>query len=256
MASRTFFNRCHRSATCWASGCGLGGRLGVGRRTVAADQLDAGMGLEPRPDGRGVAVRQEIDDVARLEVDDDGAVALPLAPGPVVDADESRGPRGSSPRLLDATQQRIGAGRHGDLLRQPRSGFTTQGRADGEVSLGESRGRASMLGGEAIERLDEDAARASRPGAEESADSHLETDTMSEDRFLGETASVAAMDPPSLVAADGTGCVGVRRRDTESQSVVIEVGPDQATADRERAEAGTGARSASKRDGTRESTRK
>ena len=28
-------------------GRGLGGRLGVGRRTVAADQFDAGMGREP-----------------------------------------------------------------------------------------------------------------------------------------------------------------------------------------------------------------
>src|SRR5512135_1041386 len=69
----------------------LGGGLRVGRRTVAADQLDAGVGLEPGPDGRSVTIGQEIDDVARLEVDDDGAVALPFAPGPVVDADESWG---------------------------------------------------------------------------------------------------------------------------------------------------------------------
>ena len=55
---------------------------------------------------------------------------------------------------------------------------------------------------------------------------------MTENRFLGEMAIVAAMHPPSLVAADGTGCVRVRRRDTESQSVVVEVGADQATADR------------------------
>ena len=99
------------------------------------------------------------------------------------------------------------------------------------MSLGEPRGRAGMLGGEAIERLDEDAARAFRLGTEESADGHLETDLMTEDRFLGEAASVAAMNPPSLVAADGTGCVGVGRRDPESQGDAIEVGPDQATAD-------------------------
>ena len=99
------------------------------------------------------------------------------------------------------------------------------------MSLGESRGRASMPGGEAIERLGEDAARASRPGTEESADRHQETDTMSEHRFLGKTACVAAMHPPSLVAADGTGCVGIRRRDPESQNLVIEVGADQTTAD-------------------------
>jgi hypothetical protein len=190
------------------------------------------MSLEPGPDGRRIAVRQEIDDVVGLEVDDDGAVALPFAPGPVVDADEFRGTTRLSACLLDATQQRIRAGRHGGLLRQSRSGFTAQGRADGEVSLGETLGRASMFGGEAIERLGEDAARASRPRAEESPDSHQETDTMTEDRFLGEMAIVVAMHTPSLVAADGTGCVRVRRRDAQSQSVVVEVGTDQATADR------------------------
>ena len=153
------------------------------------------MSLEPRPDGRGVAVRQEIDDVVGLEVDDDGAVALSFAPGPVVDADEFRGTGGSSAGLLDATQQRIGAGRHGGLPRQSGSGFTTQGRADGEVSLGETHGRASMFGGEAIERLGEDAARASRPRAEESPDRHLETDTMTENRFLGEMASRSGYAP-------------------------------------------------------------
>jgi hypothetical protein len=58
-----------------------------------------------------------------------------------------------------------------------------------------------------------------------------EIDTMTENRFLGEMAVVAAMHPPSLVAADGTGSVRVRRRDTESQSVIVDVGTDQATAD-------------------------
>ena len=55
---------------------------------------------------------------------------------------------------------------------------------------------------------------------------------MTENRFLGKMAIVAAMHPPSLVAADRTGYVRVRRRDTESQRVVVEVGTDQATADR------------------------
>lgn len=50
------------------------------------------MSLEPRLDGRGVTIGQEVDDVVRLEVDDEGAVVLSFGPGPVVDADESWGP--------------------------------------------------------------------------------------------------------------------------------------------------------------------
>src|SRR5947209_7511490 len=71
-------------------GRSLGGRPGVGRRTVATDQLDPGMGFEPGLDGRGVAIGQEVDDLTRVEVDHDSPVALPLAPGPVVDADAPR----------------------------------------------------------------------------------------------------------------------------------------------------------------------
>jgi hypothetical protein len=88
-----------------------------------------------------------------------------------------------------------------------------------------------MFGSEAIERLGEDAARASRSRAKEPPDSHPKADTMTENRFLREGAIVAAMHPPSLVAAGGTGYVWGRRRDTENQSVVVEVGTDQATAD-------------------------
>src|SRR4051812_15630431 len=89
-----------------------------------------------------------------------------------------------------------------------------------------------MPGREGAERLGEDATRTFRIGTEESADSHLETNLVPKGGFLGETASVAAVDPPGLVSADGTGCFGVGRGDSESQVKAIEVGADQATADR------------------------
>ena len=210
---------------------GLGGRLRVGRRTIAADQFDAGMGREPDLDSRGVAVGEKVDDFARLEVDDDGAVALPLAPGPVVDADESRGLRRSSLRSFDATKQGIGTDRHGELLRHPGTGLTAEGRADGKVGPGESRGRACISCGETMERLDEDSTRALRRGTEESTDGHPESDPVPEGRFLGEAASVAAMDSPGLLPAGGTGCIRGRGGDPEGQSGAIEISPDQATAD-------------------------
>ena len=94
----------------------------------------------------------------------------------------------------------------------------------------EPRGRAGMPGREPVERLHEDATRAALFGAEESADRHAETDLMSEDRLLGETAGVTAVDPPGLVAAGRAGCPGIRGRDPQGQGVAIEVGPDQATA--------------------------
>ena len=78
---------------------------------------------------------------------------------------------------------------------------------------------------------------------------------MTEDRFLGELAVVTAMHPPSVVAADGTGCVRLCRRDTESQIVVGEVGrgPDDCRSE-SLAQAQTGATSASRRDETSKPT--
>src|SRR5262245_48028279 len=99
------------------------------------------------------------------------------------------------------------------------------------MSPGESGRRARMPGREAVERLAEDATWASRTGTEESADGHPETNTTSENRFVGEAARVAAVHPPTLVAAGRTGCVGIRRGDPQSQGNAIEVGPDEATTD-------------------------
>ena len=209
----------------------FGGGLGVGRRAVAADQLDAGMGLEPRLDGRGVAVGQEVDDLAGLEVDDDGAVALSLAPGPVVDADEPRAPEGRSPRLLDATEQVSGLVGMAVFFAslapasppraEPMARWVRASRSVVRACLAAkpSSGSTKMRRGHC------------RPGAEESADGHPETDLVPEDRLLGERARVAAMDSPGLVSAGGTGCVGVSGRDAEGQGGAIEVGADQATAD-------------------------
>jgi hypothetical protein len=47
-------------------GCGGVGRLGVGARTVAADDLDFGMGREPWGEGGGVALGQQVQDLVGL----------------------------------------------------------------------------------------------------------------------------------------------------------------------------------------------
>src|SRR5207248_7585 len=118
----------------------------------------------------------------------------------------------------------------GELLRQPGPGLAAQGQADGELGPGESVGRARMPGREAVERLAEDAARASRFGADESADGHQETNLPPEDGFLGEGAGVSAMDSPGLVSTGGTGGVRSGRGDAEGQGGAVEFGTDQATA--------------------------
>src|SRR4051812_50183643 len=97
------------------------------------------------------------------------------------------------------------------------------------MGLGESRGRASVPGGESVERLDEDAARASRVGAEETSEVHLERDPVSEGGFLGEVSCVSAVDTLALAPTGGAGRVGGGGRDTGREGRALKNGPGQAT---------------------------
>jgi hypothetical protein len=89
-----------------------------------------------------------------------------------------------------------------------------------------------MPGGEAAERLHEDLARARRVVAEESSEVHLEPDSASEGRFLSKVTRVAAVNRLALIPAGGTGRAGVSGRDAEGEGHAIEIGPDQAAANR------------------------
>jgi hypothetical protein len=65
--------------------------VGVSTGAVTRDDVDAGMVAQPSPNRLRLAVGQNIDGTVALQIDDDRAVALSLAPSPVVDADDARG---------------------------------------------------------------------------------------------------------------------------------------------------------------------
>ena len=54
-------------------------RFGVSTGAVTRDDIDAGMVAQPSPDRLRLAVRQDIDGAVALEIDDERAVALPIA---------------------------------------------------------------------------------------------------------------------------------------------------------------------------------
>src|SRR4051795_8277172 len=79
----------------------LAGSLGAG--PIAHDDLDRRMVLEPRGQGLGRAVGQQVDAAPALEITEDRAVALAFAPGPVIDAEDTR--RERRIEIADAAQQ-------------------------------------------------------------------------------------------------------------------------------------------------------
>ena len=148
-------------------GRALPGAVGVGAGAVTGDHLDARVALEPAGQGRGRAVGQEVDDAVPLKVAEDGAVALPTPPRPVVDTEHAhlrRGDRCGAGRSHEA-QERVAADRHGQLLGQARSGLAAQRQADARLRLAQARGPARLGPRHPGQGLGEDHSRARGVGA-------------------------------------------------------------------------------------------
>ncbi|GAA3791858.1 hypothetical protein GCM10023083_29230 [Streptomyces phyllanthi] len=111
-------------------GCGGVGRLGVGARAVAADNLDSGMGREPRGEGGGVALGQQVEDLVGLGVDHDRSVDVTASEREVVHADGAGLRRGRVGQVHHPAQQRGAAGRDTHDLGETGTGPAGQGQPD------------------------------------------------------------------------------------------------------------------------------
>jgi hypothetical protein len=60
--------------------------IGISPGAVTSDDLNAGVGIKPGGQSVGFAIRQQVNGASAFEVNDDRAVALPLALGPVIHA--------------------------------------------------------------------------------------------------------------------------------------------------------------------------
>jgi hypothetical protein len=83
----------------------LAGSIGVGAGPIADDDLDRWMVLEPRGQGLGRAIGQQVDPAPALEITEDRAVVAALAPSPVIDPEHTRRERRLEIGLADAAQQ-------------------------------------------------------------------------------------------------------------------------------------------------------
>jgi len=102
------------------------------------------MPAQPRGEGVGLTVGQQVDNPVSFQVDQDGAVTMATAPRPVVDRQHAR--RRSSVGAVvgsaDHPQQRVGAGRHGQPLGQPRSSFAAKCEAEMTLQTAQPPGPA------------------------------------------------------------------------------------------------------------------
>ena len=92
--------------------CASGGSVGIGAGAVADNGRDTGMLHQPRRQSVGTAVRQQVDNPSALEIAQDRAVVMALAPCPIIHAEHPD--RWDRPGITgtDTVQQRRAADRH------------------------------------------------------------------------------------------------------------------------------------------------
>jgi hypothetical protein len=182
-----------------------GGTVGIGPGAVSHDDGRAGVRRQPRRQGVGAAVGQQVDDAPALQVDQDGAVALALAPGPVVHAQHAH--RGNRHGVADAhtREQRRPADRHAHRGGEARAGIAAQGQAEAPVHRAQPVGLARPGLGDARQRFGEGPARAGGCGAPESTNPDEQKRRAAEAGDVAEAAPVGAVDPPGRDGARRTG---------------------------------------------------
>ena len=97
----------------------FGDCLAIAAAAIPAHDFDAGTLGKPGGDRASLPVRQEIDDLARLEITQDRPVTLALAPSEVVDADNLHAGRRWRRAPAQDAQQRVGADRHAQPIGKP-----------------------------------------------------------------------------------------------------------------------------------------
>jgi hypothetical protein len=95
--------------------------FGVEPTTIAADNLDTGVRLQPLRDRWGRAIGEQINHVMALEITDNRPKASPSPPGPFIESNHPWGRKGGQGHAVDEAQDCSNAPRHAQRMRQPRT---------------------------------------------------------------------------------------------------------------------------------------
>jgi hypothetical protein len=178
---------------------------GILGRAVTGDGANAATAPEPVGERRGAPVRQQVDHPPPLEIDQDGPVALALAPGPIIDADDARGRPVRQGQSAHEAQHRRAARRHAQAAQQARPGRATQGHANPTLRVGQAVCPPRPRRNEAGEPLDEGPPRAGGIAAVQAPDRQFQADLAAEARQISGAARAAAVDggtgPPAIRTA-------------------------------------------------------
>ncbi len=193
--------------------------LGVGPAAIAADDLDAGVLDQPRGEGRGAAVGQEVDWSATLEVHQDRAVRLAAPHRPIVHAEDARRRSGGQRGGVDGPQERVGACHQTEGGEQARTGFAAEGEGDRGEDGGEAGGAPRVGRDHRRHALGKGPPRAGRRPAIEAPELEVQADREPLPGEIGEPPTLAAVQVSGGHAAIGAAGRVAARDDDDGDRV-------------------------------------
>ena len=154
------------------------------------------MGLQPSCKAVRLAVGQQVNDGMVFQVDEDRAVALAAAPGPVVDPEHARCRAGRRRRATTDEAEQGGAA-HGraDPFSQARAGLAAERQADVVLQAAQAHRPLCICPGNSGHAFSEDAMLAARSSAAQPAHLHLDLHTAALPGQVRQPAGVAAVPP-------------------------------------------------------------
>ena len=179
--------------------------FGIDPAAVAADDLGTRMSSKPGSYGVGVAIGKQVDHPARLQVAQDRSIAMPLAPGPVVDAEHPWSlhwkPRAARMKL---PQQSRPAGQQAKTLSKLGSSSTTQGKREPTQSFARPTTSSSIASRCTRQRFRKDLAPAPRLHAEEPSRTETDDDRQTVPGQICQASNVSAMNSSRRCSTRGT----------------------------------------------------
>lgn len=173
----------------------LGGSVGVGAGAVADNDRDAGVCGQPRRQGVGAAVGQQVDDAPPFQIAQDGAVAVAFAPGPVVHAKYGHRRIRLGAAGAHTVQQRGATDRHSHGGGVAGAGVAAERQADGPVHRAQAVRLARPRARDAGQRFGEGAPGARGHGTAEAADPDEQNGRLAKAGDVPEAAPVEAVNP-------------------------------------------------------------
>jgi hypothetical protein len=189
--------------------------IGIERTPVSTDHGNGGMLREPGGHALSRALGQEVQDLMVLQIDQDGPIAVPAPPGPLIDPNTLWGGGGRRRRRLHQPQQGVWTNAQSQPGREPCPSLPAEGQTVGKQELGQPEGPSRPRRRHGRQAFRKNLAWARGMVTEKLAYLQLHTYAVGAPRQIGEGAGIPAVDPRGPYVAERAGHTGLGRGHVE-----------------------------------------